>query len=96
MLYFDVVVYPQRVVVRELEGQQKTYHLSAKVDGEIWRYRITKHAPGRMSETWRGRGTQQAYYHAKNSGESVEFQPVSHTRNVARRKINPDQLRLFE
>lgn len=96
MLYFDVIVYPQRVEVNELVGELKKYDVSVNVDGEIWRYRIYNKTGDKKSKTWFGRGTQQAYYHAKNSGCLVEFQRVSRSQYVARRKVHANQLKLFE
>lgn len=95
MLYFDVIVYPQRVVVHEFVKALKTYHVSAEVDGDTWRYRIKKHMPEPMPETWYGRGLQQAYYHAKNSGEHVVFQRVYHKKMTRKQKISNRQIGLF-
>lgn len=95
MLYFEVIAHPQRVVVKELVHKLKLYHVSANVDGEIWRYQIKKSTGGKMADTWYGRGLQQAFYHAKNSGEHVVFERVYHKKMTRKQKITNRQLGLF-
>lgn len=95
MLYFEVVVYPQRVEVKTVLEPLKSYDVSALVDGEQWLYRIKKSPTGRMALAWRGRGLQTAHYHAKNSGERVTFQEVRYVTKAQKNKIHPDQIKLF-
>lgn len=95
MLHFDIVVYQQRVVVNELTRELSKYDVSVDVDGDIWRYRIKKATGEKLPRGWRERGFQQAHYHAKNSGEHVVFKQVTRSQYVARRKLHPNQMKLF-
>jgi fibronectin type 3 domain-containing protein len=95
MLWFDVIVHPQRVAVIEVASELKKYDVSVNVGGEIWRYRIYNKTNDKRNKTWRDRGMQQAYYHAKNGGDHVTFEQVTRSQYVARRKVHDKQVELF-
>lgn len=92
MRYFTVTVYQARVQVKETFAPFRTYDYRATVDGDKWLYKIVKHKNNLdKSNRWRMRSTQQIWYHAKNSGTHVSFEPCA-IRRPYKRKISEKQL----
>jgi hypothetical protein len=96
MLYFEVEVYPQRVVVNEVK-KLSMYDHKAIVDGDTWLYKIkrSKLFPP-QDKGWHGRGLNALYWHAKNSGSYVIFVPVEYAKRQKKIKRHADQIGLFE
>ena len=95
MRQFDVVVCPKHVTVHEVDTPHKTYDISANVDGDKWLYRITKPPMFNMKDGWKERGYVHAFYHAKNAGNHVQFNRVSHPKRTLKKKRHPGAVRLF-
>ena len=95
MLYYEVEVFAQRVVINEVKSV-RMYDVKARVDGTEWLYRIFKNPllPP-LDKGWFGRATNTVYWHAKNSGNYVTFTPVERVKRARKSKIHPDQRRLF-
>jgi len=95
MKQFDVVVYPKSIEVQERSRPLMMYEISATVDGETYRYHVVKIAGQKMPNEWRERGNQQAFYHAKNAGENVNFHEVHYVKPKRKKNIHANQLELF-
>lgn len=95
MLYYKVEVFPQRVVINEVKSL-RMYDVKARVDGDDWLYRIvrSKWQPPK-DKGWFGRGLNNVYYHAKNSGDHVTFVPVHRVKRQRTIKRHPNQRELF-
>lgn len=95
MLYYLIEVCPQRVVVNEVD-KLSMYHQKARVDGEDWLYKIvrSKLFPPK-DKGWYGRALNTIFWHAKNSGDHVTFEPVNHVKRRRATKHHERQLRLF-
>ena len=95
MMYFKVTVRLNSVTIAELKDEQKSYDISASVDGEIYRYRIVKARGGDINKHWHERGYSAAHYHANNSGYNVYFREVYHVKQEHKSKRHPNQIELF-
>ncbi|KKM97300.1 hypothetical protein LCGC14_1169450 [marine sediment metagenome] len=96
MPQFIVKVFTRSTRVTEQKKELVIYDISATVDGEVYRYLVVKAAQFDKVEDWRGRGVQQAYYHAKNSGANVKFHEVHYVPPKRKSKIPAKQMSLFE
>ncbi len=95
MLYFELEVHPQRVVINEVKSLA-TYDYKARVDGQEWLYKIKKskkHPP--KDKYWFSRAETTLFWHAKNSGNYVTFVPVEHVKKRRKVKRHPNQIELF-
>lgn len=95
MLYFEIEVHSQRVVVNEVD-RLAIYHQKAWVDGQAWLYKIkrSKLFPPK-DKGWYGRALDTIFWHAKNSGEHVTFEPVNHAKRMRSMKQHEKQMPLF-
>ncbi len=96
MRQFDVIVHPKMVTVKERDIPMSNYDVSANVDGDKWLYCIKKEPKSKLDKSWRERGYTHAYYHAKNSGNHVQFNRVDAQHNSRPRKRHRLHLRLFD
>lgn len=95
MLYYEIEVYPQRVVVNEVD-RLSMYHQKAWVDGQAWLYKIERSTMFPPEDKgWFGRGLNTVFWHAKNSGNHVTFEPVNQVKRRRAEKHHEKQLRLF-
>lgn len=95
MKQFSVIVYQQRVVVKELARELKRHDVAARVDGDNYRYVIRKEKGEELEKGWRDRGYSQAYYHALNAGNLVTFDPVFSASKTRAKQRHALQSKLF-
>lgn len=89
---FLVTVHPMRIQIEEVETQFVVFDARARVDGDIWLYKIKKHVNiPKNDKRWRGRAYHNIHYHAHNSGHIVSFSPVHHQRRKDK-KMSEKQL----
>lgn len=76
MLYFEVDVHQQAVIINEVESVTM-HHQKAVVDGEERLYMIKRNKLSWPKDKgWFDRALITLYWHAKNAGEYVFFVPV--------------------
>lgn len=95
MLYYNVEVHPQRVLVNEVK-RLAMYDQKAIVDGVTWLYKIkrSKRFPPKDKD-WYGRALNTIFRHAKNSGGHVTFDPIDQAGLRRAMKRHEKQIRLF-
>lgn len=91
-----VTVYQKRVEIMETAGYTMVQSdAQCRIDGELYQY-IFKRDSFNTGKNWRERANSEAYYHAKNQGERVEWLPVKRPgKTTPKSKKNPNQKPLF-
>lgn len=97
MKHFEVIISPKLIEIEEVDNPLSVTHVSAKVDGEeyVYKIKIKKGFKAKdLSKGWFGRGSNSAFYHAKNAGNIVRFNPVDNKSRKRRKEVVPVTLKI--
>lgn len=95
MKHFLVEIGEKSIKVHEQKKPLSTVHICANVDGERHVYQIKKKKYAKLRSGWFSRGSNHAYYHARNSGNYVTFTPVTPRKSSNKKEISTKQLEMF-
>lgn len=97
MKHFEVIISPKLIEIEETDKPLSVTHVSATVDGEDYVYKICIKKGLKqkdVSKGWFGRGSNSAFYHARNAGNIVRFNPVDNKSRKRRKKVVPITLKI--
>lgn len=95
MKHFSVEVGERCIKVWEQDNALSAVHVRANVDGERFAYQIKKAKYANLGKGWFSRGSNHAYYHAKNSGSHVRFEHVTRKKKSKKEEVSPKQMEML-